>query len=152
MSKTGRHPIAIAITVVLLGAAAGFAADIPMASGSITIDGELDDDGWRDAKVVRLIQLEPVVGANPSERSEVLLAHDGEALYAAARFADSEPSLIRANGLQRDELTGDDLFGLVVDSFNDDESALAFYTNPAGTRIDEAISNNGDWSGKTRRS
>jgi hypothetical protein len=88
-------------------------------------------------------------GADPSETSVVMLAHDGEALYAAARFKDAEPSLIRANGLQRDELIGDDLFGLVIDSFNDDESALAFYTNAAGTRIDEAISNDGQWSGSS---
>ena len=149
MSQAVRRSLAISVTVLLIGAVTGFATEIPLASGPISVDGSLDDAGWQDAKVLRLIQLEPVVGANPSEPSEVLLAHDGEALYAAARFGDSEPSLIRANGLQRDELNGDDLFGLVIDSFNDDESALAFYTNPAGTRIDEAISNDGEWSGSS---
>ncbi len=147
ISQTGRRPLVIAVAALVLGAASSFATEIPPASGPISVDGALDDAGWRGARVVRLIQLEPVVGANPSEPSVVLLAHDGDALYAAARFGDSEPSLIRANGLQRDELNGDDLFGLVIDSFNDDESALAFYTNPAGTRIDEAISNDGEWSG-----
>jgi hypothetical protein len=144
-----RRPIAIATAAVLVSAAAGHATEIPLLDEPITIDGRLEDREWRDAKVLRLIQLEPVVGANPSERSEVLLAHDGEALYAAARFGDVDPSQIRANGLRRDELAGDDLFGLVIDSFNDDESALAFYTNPAGTRIDEAISNDGEWSGSS---
>ena len=133
--------------MVALIAASGYTTEIPRLNESITIDGKLDDAGWRDARVVRMVQLEPVVGANPTEPSEVLLAHDGEALYAAARFGDAAPSLIRANGLQRDELAGDDLFGLVIDSFNDDESALAFYTNPVGTRIDEAISNDGEWNG-----
>ena len=136
--------------IVLIGTVATCSAtEIPHITGEISIDGKLDDEGWRESKVVHLIQLEPVVGANPSEPSEVLLAHDGEALYAAARFGDSEPSLIRANSLQRDEMNGDDLFGLVIDSFNDDESALAFYTNPAGTRIDEAISNDAEWSGSS---
>jgi hypothetical protein len=147
ISQAVRRSFTIAIAGLVFGAAPCFATELPLAEGSISIDGKLDDAGWQNAKVVRLIQLEPVVGANPSESSEVFLAHDGEALYAAARFRDSEPSLIRANGLQRDESTGDDLFGLVIDSFNDDESALAFYTNPAGTRIDEAISNDGEWSG-----
>jgi hypothetical protein len=149
MIQTGRRPLVTAFAALVFGAALSFATEIPLASGPISVDGKLDDAGWQDVKVLRLIQLEPVVGANPSEPSEVLLAHDGEALYAAARFGDSDPSLIRANGLQRDELTGDDLFGLVIDSFNDDESALAFYTNPAGTRIDEAISNDGEWSGSS---
>ena len=149
MSQADRRTFWITVAALILGVATCLATEIPRADGPISIDGNLDDAGWQNAKVLRLIQLEPVVGANPSERSEVLLAHDGEALYAAARFGDSEPSLIRANGLQRDELNGDDLFGLVIDSFNDDESALAFYTNPAGTRIDEAISNDGEWSGSS---
>ncbi|MCP4899918.1 MAG: carbohydrate binding family 9 domain-containing protein, partial [bacterium] len=124
-----------------------FARRIPQVSGPITVDGRIGANEWSGVRPMRLIQLEPVPGANPSEQSEVFLAHDGEYLYAAARFYDSEPSLIRANGLQRDEMSGDDLFGLILDSFNDDESALAFYTNPAGTRIDTAISNDGEWRG-----
>jgi hypothetical protein len=147
MDRPRNHSIAVAVAIAVVSAASGHAAEIPLVSGPITIDGELDDEGWRDAKILRLVQLEPVVGANPSEPSEVLLAHDGEALYAAARFGDVEPSLIRANALRRDELAGDDLFGLVIDSFNDNESALAFYTNPVGTRIDEAISNDAEWNG-----
>ena len=149
MSQADRRTFWITVAALILGVATCLATEIPRADGPISIDGNLDDEGWQDAKVLRLIQLEPVVGANPTEPSEVLLAHDGEALYAAARFGDSEPSLIRANGLRRDEMNGDDLFGLVIDSFNDDESALAFYTNPAGTRIDEAISNDAEWSGSS---
>ncbi len=133
--------------LLLTGAVTCFAADIPETKTPITIDGLVEDEEWRDAKVMRLVQLVPVAGANASERSEVMLFHDGEALYAAARFADSQPELIRANNLQRDVTSGDDLFGLMIDSFNDDKSALAFYTNPAGTRIDEAISNDGEWGG-----
>ena len=149
MSQADRRTFWVTVAALILGVATCLATEIPRADGPISIDGNLDDEGWQNAKVLRLIQLEPVVGANPTEPSEVLLAHDGEALYAAARFGDSEPSLIRANGLRRDEMNGDDLFGLVIDSFNDDESALAFYTNPAGTRIDEAISNDAEWSGSS---
>jgi hypothetical protein len=142
----GRFAALIAVYAFAAGGTS-FSIEIPRTDGSITVDGQPDDEGWNDARVVRLVQLEPIAGANASERSEVLLVHDGQALYAFARFDDSESELIRANGLQRDEFTGDDLFGLVIDSLNDDESALAFYTNPTGTRIDEAISNDGEWSG-----
>jgi hypothetical protein len=145
--QTGSGSLLIAFIVVVTAAVPSLATQIPQVDGEIEIDGRLDDAGWQGARVLRLIQLEPVAGANPSEPSVVMLAHDGQALYAAARFDDSEPSLIRTNGLQRDELVGDDLFGLIIDSFNDDESALAFYTNAVGTRIDEAISNDGEWSG-----
>ena len=149
MRPNVRRPLVLALTLVVAASAASFAAVIPETTSEITIDGRVGDDEWQDAKVIGLVQLKPVAGANASEPSEVLLAHDGEALYAAARFTDSEPSLIRANRLMRDETTGDDLFGLVIDSFNDDKSGLGFYTNPEGTRIDEAISNNGEWNGSS---
>ena len=146
ISPVGR-PFAMVLALLVSISIPLLAAEIPETDGEITIDGRLDEDGWRDAKTVRLVQLVPVAGANSSEISDILLAHDGVALYAAARFADTEPELIRANRLQRDETTGDDLFGLVIDSFNDDKTALGFYTNPEGTRIDEAISNNGEFNG-----
>ena len=105
---------------------------LPETEGVITIDGKSKtESGWRPRSSGWCSSCR-LPAPTPSEPSEVLLAHDGEALYAAARFADSEPALIRANRLKRDETSGDDLFGLVVDSFNDDNSALAFYTNPAG--------------------
>ena len=147
MKPTDRRLLVLALSLMVFGWTPSFAVEIPATDGDISVDGRLDDVAWQGAKIVKLVQLVPVAGANASEYSEVLLVHDGEALYAAARFADSEPSLIRADRLQRDETTGDDLFGLVIDSFNDDKTALGFYTNPEGTRIDEAISNNGEWAG-----
>ena len=96
--------------LLLTGAVIGLAADIPETKSPITVDGMVEDEEWREAKVMRLVQLVPVAGANASEQSEVLLMHDGEALYAAARFADSEPELIRANNLKRDETSGDDQY------------------------------------------
>jgi hypothetical protein len=147
MNRTTVRHLLIATLTMTVAAASGSAVEIPQLDSGISIDGRIDEAEWQGAKVLRLVQLEPVAGANTSESSIVMLAHDGEAIYAAAWFDDSQPSLIRANGLQRDELVGDDLFGLVIDSFNDDESALAFYTNAVGTRIDEAISNNGEFSG-----
>jgi len=49
--------------------------------------------------------------------------------------------------LQRDQIDGDDIFGLVLDTFNDNESAVSFFTNPVGTRVDQTIANDAEWIG-----
>ncbi len=58
--------------------------------------------------------------------------------------------------LYRDRYSGDDVFGIVLDSYNDHETAVWFTINPAGVRSDRTISNdaefnagmpmNGDWN------
>jgi hypothetical protein len=114
----------------------------------IVIDGKLDDSVWQRLAPLELTQVTPSPGRHPSERTEILLAYDDTYLYAAARCYDSQALQIRANQLLRDQSQGDDLFAIVLDTFNDNENAVAFYTNPAGTRIDEAIANDAVWAGR----
>jgi hypothetical protein len=84
----------------------------------------------------------PTHERTPTERTEIRLAYDDEYLYAAASCYDSEPERIHANSLTRDGLNpSDDSFGLVLDSFNDNENALVFITTPAGLREDWAVAN-----------
>ncbi len=80
-TRKSRRAIAL-IGIFVIATGSSFAVEIPQTQASISIDGQLDDEGWKDAKIVRLVQLEPIAGANASERSEVLLVHDGQALYA----------------------------------------------------------------------
>ncbi len=53
---------------------------------------------------------------------------------------DSEPDEVRANTLYRDRWSGDDTFAIVLDTFNDNENALWFFTSPNGVRFDMAVS------------
>ena len=55
------------------------------------------------------------------------------------------------NSLYRDRSSKDDKFGIILDTFNDKESALSFWTTPGGVRGDEAIfkdgkSDNKNWN------
>ena len=43
--------------------------------------------------------------------------------------------------MYRDAYSGDDTFSIILDTFNDNESALWFLTTPNGIRLDMAISN-----------
>lgn len=70
---------------------------------------------------------------HPTERSEILLAHDDHYIYLAGRLYDSEQEKILSNSKQRD--SGNpacEWFGIVIDSFNDKENALAFFMTPSG--------------------
>jgi len=83
----------------------------------------------------------PRFGIAPSERTEILLACDDEYLYAAGRLYDEQPSAIQATTMKRDDDSdSSDSFGIILDTFNDNENALVFITTPSGSRIDQTIS------------
>jgi len=85
---------------------------------------------------------QPNAGSAPSERTEIRLAYDDENLYAAGRMYDRTPDEIRAPSKKRDQ-TGpaNDWFGVLLDTFNNNENALVFLTSPTGPRTDMAVFN-----------
>ncbi|MDZ7772453.1 MAG: carbohydrate binding family 9 domain-containing protein [Balneolaceae bacterium] len=89
---------------------------------------------------------EPVYRGEMSDKTLIRVAYDNHNLYVAGELYTSNPSDIRVNTLSRDGYSEDDIFALVVDPFNDNENALWFITNPAGVRVDMAISNDADFS------
>jgi hypothetical protein len=120
---------------------------IPRLGSPVDLDGRSDEAAWEAVQPLPMTTYEPTFGAPPSERTEVRIAHDGTFLYVSGRFYDSQPSQVRARSLTRDRVDGDDQFRLVVDGFNDNESALMFVVTPAGTRQDAAISGDGQGQG-----
>ena len=53
------------------------------------IDGNLSEPSWQDAQVLTgFVQQEPMEGEPGSERTEVRILYDGEALYIAAWLFD----------------------------------------------------------------
>ncbi|MBT8336534.1 MAG: carbohydrate binding family 9 domain-containing protein [Gemmatimonadetes bacterium] len=121
--------------------------DIPRLSGPIEIDGIVDDAAWDAIDPLPMTQYEPVFGSDPSERTEVRIGHDDAFLYVSGRMYDSEPDLIRTNTFYRDLYSGDDLLSVLIDSYNDYQTAVWFVTNPAGARNDRTVSNDAVFSG-----
>ncbi len=111
-------------------------------NGSVTLDGLSNEPAWEGIEPLPVIEHAPDFGNEPSERTEIFVAYDDDFLYVAGRLYDQEPSKIQENSKQRD--SGDpssEWFGIVIDSFNDKENALAFFTTPAGLRWDAAVFN-----------
>ena len=116
-------------------------------SGPIELDGRIDESAWRDVTPLEMTVYTPVFGGTPTELTDVRIGYDDAHIYMAARMYDSDPRGIRANTLYRDQYSGDDLIGIVLDTYNDHETAVSFLVNPAGTRIDRAILNDAEATG-----
>src|SRR5262245_48449820 len=56
------------------------------------IDGVLEDSAWAAAApITDFLQKAPVEGGQPSERTEIRVIHDDEALYVGARMYRTNP-------------------------------------------------------------
>ncbi|MEX0945159.1 MAG: DUF5916 domain-containing protein [Balneolaceae bacterium] len=108
---------------------------------AIELDGLSDEPAWQSVEAFPMVMHEPIFRAEPSEKTVMLAAYDNDYFYFAMRAYDSEPDEIRGNVLFRDRFGSDDYFEVMIDTFNDNENAVVFATNPAGIRRDVAISN-----------
>ena len=118
----------------------------------VTIDGRLDESVWSGtAAVTGLKQREPKQGDAETERSEIWVAYDDNALYVAARLHDSSPDSIMALLDRRDNLSNADWFGVFLDPYHDKRSGNYFVVGPAGTLADGVLYNDdwddSDWDG-----
>lgn len=115
------------------------------------IDGVLNDPEWNFAEpVTDFLQREPDNSQPASERTEVRMLFDDEALYFAFYMYDSEPENIIALDLRRDSrLRTDDTMAVILDTFHDHRNSYLFRVNPLGTQYDAEIRNerevNSDW-------
>ncbi|MEA3461992.1 MAG: DUF5916 domain-containing protein, partial [Bacteroidota bacterium] len=90
----------------------------------------------------------PNYGAEPSELSEVMVGYDQNYLWIGARLFSKDPDNITSTSKKRDERSrNSDQFGIVLDTYDDNENALAFFTMPSGARIDYTVSNDGEGGG-----
>jgi hypothetical protein len=116
------------------------------------IDGSLDDEVWQQARVIDdFHQIRPGNGAQPSERTEIYLLYDDDALYVGARLWDSEPEQIAATTLRHNQRLGaDDRLAVIIDPFNTGRGGYRFETNANGVRHDMLYQNvsqtNAEWS------
>lgn len=117
--------------------------DLPRLAGPVTLDGVPDEAAWAEVPPLALTMYEPEFRGATDRLVAVRVAHDDEALWVAARFHHDDPEEIRAFSLTRDQWKGDDSFGVLLDTFNDNENAVRFVGLPLGTRMDMSISGDG---------
>ena len=109
------------------------------------IDGRDDDAVWRTAKVISAFQQwQPTEGAKARFRTEAKVAYDAANLYVFVRAFDPHPDSVIRILERRDTWTPSDMIWLFVDSFHDHRTGYEFGVNAAGTKIDQAIYDDGN--------
>jgi hypothetical protein len=95
------------------------------------IDGRMDDAVWQQAEpITDFHQIRPGNQTEPSERTEVYVVYDDDAMYIAARMYDSEPHLIAAPVIRHGQGMGsDDRLVVILDPFNTKRTGYRFETN-----------------------
>ena len=117
--------------------------------GEISFDGALSESAWAAAVPVSdFTQREPREGAPATERTEVRVLYDDDALYVGARLYDSSPDSIRAQLARRDRVTSSDRFLVFLDCYHDRRTGFYFGVNAAGTLYDGTLYND-DWDSDT---
>jgi len=105
------------------------------------IDGRLDDEVWGLGELLTdFVQSQPDPGRLATERTEVRILYDDDALYVGAMNFDSDPSAYVVQSLERDfpslSTRDADIFGLTLDTFFDRKNSFIFLINPYGAYRD----------------
>ncbi|MDA2938258.1 carbohydrate binding family 9 domain-containing protein [Acidobacteria bacterium AH-259-A15] len=141
----------------LLSEVFGFAADLQIhalyTEEDILIDGNLEEPVWSRAEAsTGFIQQEPRPGNPASEKTEVRILYDEGNLYIGVICFDSDGRRgVIVNDLARDfDEREDDVFEVIIDTFNDNQNGFLFATNARGAKFDAQVTNDGssfneDW-------
>ena len=113
------------------------------------LDGLLDDAEWASAQTIEnFVQREPNEGESVSERTEVKVLYDDDALYVGAWMYDGDAVNIVLGETRRDApLQQTDAFVVVLDTYRDGQNAFVFGTTPAGIEYDGQVTNEGQGGG-----
>ena len=114
------------------------------------IDGRLDEAAWaRAAPMTGFTQREPQDGQPASERTEVRVVFDDEALYVGVWAFDSRPNAIVPGERIRDyDVVQSDNVILIFDTYKDEQNGFVFGTTPAGIEYDGQVANEGQGGGR----
>ncbi len=126
---------------LVLSAAAPLAAqdllEPPFTDSPPVIDGQLDDEVWRGQLPVSGFKTyNPDYGVEMVADTHVFMAYDADHLYFAFRAFDSKPDELKATVTSRDNMFREDWVAVNLDTFGDQQSLYAFYSNPLGIQGD----------------
>ena len=110
-------------------------------TGSIQLDGRLDDAAWAAASpAADFTQVDPKEGEAPVERTEVRVLVGAGSLWIGARMYERNPANVRPRLARRDEPVDGDVFAITIDSRHDHLSAYYFRITAGGAIRDAALS------------
>ncbi|WP_372793766.1 DUF5916 domain-containing protein [Lutibacter sp.] len=120
------------------------------------IDGVLDDDAWFNAEIAQdFIMFRPGTGGKEPEnkKTKVKIIYDDEAIYFGAFLYDDNVKDIPMESATRDNFSQVDWFGIMINTYNDNQNDTEFFVQATGNQADakstidsEDFSWNGVWT------
>ncbi|MEZ4455342.1 MAG: DUF5916 domain-containing protein [Gemmatimonadales bacterium] len=106
-------------------------------SGTIHVDGVLDEAAWRTAPAFSdFVQRDPDEGKPATLPTEFRIAYTDQAIYVAVRAKDSDPGRIAALLTRRDGFSTSDEISILIDSYRDRRTGYLFALSAAGVKRD----------------
>ncbi len=148
------RPFSLAIASVLLAAAAtaqpsskvAFATRVTRAPH---VDGKLDDEAWAGVRVIdEFTQQRPLPGAAPTERTQVYIVYDDDALYVGARMLRVRPAAIERSLSRRDGQSSAERLTITLDPQRNRRTGVGFGVSAAGVRSDHQHTQDDDHRGR----
>ncbi|MCC5827245.1 DUF5916 domain-containing protein [Alkalimonas sp.] len=104
---------------------------------AMVLDGKLDEPQWQHALQVPIYYLTAPLDEGKAEVYTMgYLFEDGHTLYVAFDAHDPKPEQIRAAYRNRNQIWGDDVVGLKLDTYGNQQRAYQFFVNPLGSQAD----------------
>ncbi|NUO18884.1 carbohydrate binding family 9 domain-containing protein [bacterium] len=134
-------PFAFAVFVLILFRTAG--ADMPgyeivaqRLATPIHLDGKLESAWLSGGKADNFIQREPGYPAPATQKSEVYVLYDEDALYFGYMLYDTAPDSVKGQIQRRDNDANSDFIDLYLDTFHDQRSGYWFTVTAAGVQAE----------------
>ena len=136
-------------TLILLLASATAAAQPVLRVERVSQPPQLEDylDGPPPAgaaAVTGFVQREPGDGVPSTQKTSAYVSYDDDRLYVVFVCEDTEPDRIRARLTRREDVGGDDVVGVVLDTFYDQRRSYLFMANAHGIQLDGIVSEGQD--------
>ncbi|GAA0346982.1 DUF5916 domain-containing protein [Bowmanella denitrificans] len=110
---------------------------IPHLNQPIELDGWFDEAIWQHAKTIAIYHItEPSDQGEAEVQTSVRVFENGEYLYLAFDAKDPNPQQIRAAYRKRDNIWGDDIVGVKIDTYGNHRLAYQFFANALGSQAD----------------
>jgi hypothetical protein len=104
----------------------------------IVLDGKLNEPAWSAAApITEFKQVDPDEGKPASQRTEVRILYDDNALYIGAKmFDDHGAAGVTTRLVRRDASFDSDYLDIEIDGHHDHLSRAFFQVNPSGSKSD----------------
>ena len=118
---------------------------IKKTTGTIKIDGVLDDIAWKDAPLAnQFVESRPVPFKKESadNASEVYILYSNEGIYVGGYYHEKNKDSITTELIGRDGFGNNDFGGVIFDTYQDKLNGFEYFVTPLGEQMDSKVAPN----------